>query len=192
MNEWVNSIAEMILIGKPTDWEKNLYQFHHIWHKSHTPQPGTKIGASWYKAGDNPIDNDNLLLLNNLLSFLQEQSNSVWCGFLLKFIIKEFSSEIICLDNKCKWRHKQTPIVGSSDTVHYKMNKFYPVSIYECNLSVLYELQAPTTLSNDTPTQNCSSKRTTVVTYALKLMHIYQVKQGPDSRNFFIRVQKPT
>jgi hypothetical protein len=109
---------------------------------------------------------DNLLLLNNLLSFLQEKKEcDVWCGFLLTFIIKESSSEITCLDNKGKLHHKQTPTVRSSDTVHYKINKFYPVSIYECNLSVLYEqLQAPTRLSNDTPTQNCSSKRKTAVT----------------------------
>jgi len=42
----------------------------------------------------------NLLLHNNLLSFFQEQSTSVWCGFLLTFIIKEFSSETTCLETK--------------------------------------------------------------------------------------------
>jgi len=83
--------------------------------------------------------------------------------------------------------------VGPSENVQYKMNKFYPVYIHKCHLSVLYEqLKAPIRLSNDTPTQNCSSKRTTVMPYAMKLMHIYQVNEDPDSKNFFIRVQKPT
>ena len=135
----------------------------------------------------------NLLLLNNLLFFLSR--TKYFC--LMWFLINIYHQRIFLWNylpgNKGKWHHKQTPTVGPSDNVWYKMNKFYPVSIHKCHLSVLYEqLKAPKRPSNDTPTQNCSSKRTTVMPYAMKLTHIYQVKQGPDSRIFLIRVQKPT
>jgi hypothetical protein len=96
MNKWVHSIAKMILIGK-TNWlrEKPVPVPPHLMQISHS--------AAWDRNWDIMIEfwmvtiqliMYNVLLLNNLLSFFQEQSTSVWCGFLFTFIIKEFSSEI--------------------------------------------------------------------------------------------------
>lgn len=145
---------------------------------------GQKLGHHDTRLVTNQRIMDNLFFLTICyLSFFQEKSTSVWCEFFLTFTIKEFSSEIICLDNKGKWHHKHTSSVGPSENMQYKMNKFYPVSIHEYQYLSCLNWSCPT---------NCSSKRATAKTPSLKLRHIYQVKQDSESRNFVMKVQKPT